>query len=220
MATAKEKREAREAERKAREAAAATAAGKPTSEQIEALNKEATLHPDKVASAHGERLKVGSAGGKVLVGFKVGIAYFDMQLSKLEEQDEQTQTGIRRVKVPVRFGPVVRVRGTAYPRGQAPEGFPERPEIIHGATMNRDVDRDFMVAWLELNKLNPIVTNRMIFIAENEADFRAIAAELAGERSGFEPLDPRSKNDPRMPKPTNKDLSPLEPVRATSTQSG
>lgn len=210
MATAKEKREAREAEAKARAAVEANAAGKPSSEQIEALNKEATLHPDKVPSAHGAPIEKSVAGAKVLVGFKVGIAYFDLQLSKLEEVDEQTQTGIRRVKMPVRYGPVVRLRGTAYPRGQVPDGYPERPEVIHGAAMNREVARDFMVEWMRLNVLNPMVTNKMIFVAENEADFRALAREYAGLASGFEPMDPKSGADPRMPRPTNKDVGKLE----------
>jgi hypothetical protein len=209
MATANKKA----AQRAAEEAAAlATAAGKPTSEQIDVLNKETTLHPDRVASAHGDRLEVGHAGAKCVVGFKVGIAYLDLQLSRLEEVDEQTQTGLRRIKVPVRHGPIVRLRGTAYPRGTVPDGFPDKPLIVAGAALNPNVDKDFMAAWLELNKLNPIVTNKMVFVADTEQSAMAMARELAGLASGFDPIDPRKK-DPRMPKPSNKDVGELAPAR-------
>lgn len=180
------------------------------SQQIEQLNAERILHPDQAPSATGKLAEPQRAGGKVLVGFKVGIAYLDIQLSRLVEQDEQTQTGVRRIKIAERYGDTVRIRGTAYPRGQVPEGFPDRPEMIHGATVNRNIDRNFMAEWLKINEKNPIVTNRMIFIAEDEIEFRAIAAELIGEKSGLDPLDPRGK-DPRMPKPTNKDVSDLAP---------
>jgi hypothetical protein len=212
MATAKQKA----AEEAARRAAEANAAGKPSSEQIDALNKETTLHPDQVASAHGEPLRPGHAGAKCFVGFKVGIPYLDLQLSELQEVEEQTQTGLRTVKIPVRVGPVVRIRGTAYPRGQVPESFPEKPQIVAGAAINPNIDREFMRAWLQLNKLNPIVTNNMIFMADTEADAMAMARELGGLLSGFDPIDPRKgSKDPRLPKSTNKDVGEVEPGRAS-----
>jgi len=179
---------------------------------IEALNAERIIHPDQAPSATGKIAEPQRAGGKVLVGFKVGVPYLDIQLSRLVEQDEQTQTGVRTIRIGERYGDIVRLRGTAYPRGQVPEGFPERPEMISGAAVNRNIDRNFMVEWLKINEKNPIVTNRMIFIAEDEMEFRAMAAEFAGEKSGLDPLDPRKgAKDPRLPKPTNKDVAELEP---------
>lgn len=190
-----------------------TAAAAEKSAAIQARNEETIKRPDRVENAHGERAEQSYAGAKCFVGFKVGIAYFDMQLSRLEEVDEQTQTGLRRVKVPIRFGPVVRIRGTAYPRGVVPKGFPPPPEMVEGAAINPGVDKDFMLEWLKLNKLNPIVQNNMIFIADTEQDIRAMARGIAGVTSGFEPIDPTDPKDPRRAqfKSTNRDVGDLTP---------
>lgn len=216
--TAKEKRERREAAAAARKegaadaaqkAAEATAAGKPTSEQIAELNKQTILRPDKVQNAHGAVLeKTTDVGGVVFVGCKVGVPYIDLQLSQLVKVTEQTQTGAREVMQPRRFGPVVRIRGTAYPRGTVPDGFPEKPDMAHGCAINPNIDREFMIAWLDLNKLNPLVTNSMIFIGEKRDDIVAKGAELAGIISGFEPLNPKA--DPRTPRSTNAGVSNVE----------
>lgn len=212
--TAKEKRERKAREREAAEAAKQNGDPAPApSEAIQKLNQERALHPDRTPDAHGEQMRVSSGGAKVMVGFKVGVPFVDLQLSRLIEVDEQTQTGLRRTKIPERFGPVVRIRGTAYPRGIVPKGFPPPPEMESGAAITRNVDKDFMVEWTKLNRLNPIVQNKMIFFAENEQDFRSMARELAGLASGFEPLNPADKRDPRLPKPTNKDLTELEPAK-------
>lgn len=219
MATAKERAQAAEAraqdaERRANEAEARAKAAesgnvKPTSEQIAALNRETTLHPDRTPNAHGEQLKTGVSGAKCYVGFKVGIAWLDLQLSELVEKDEQTQTGIRRIKEAVRLPGIVRIRGTSYPRGTPPEGFPEKPMIVSGCAITPNVDKDFMRKWLELNAPSPMVLNRMIFIADTEQEAIDIARELAGDLSGFDPVNP--KNDPRVPKSANKFVGELEP---------
>lgn len=215
MATAAQKQAAK---LRAEAAAKAAAEGKPTSEQINALNREATIHPDRVPSAHGEQLKAGSAGAKCFVGFKVGIPWLEIQLSELVDKDEQTQTGVRRIKEAVRIGPVVRIRGTAYPRGTPPEGFPEKPMIVSGCAITPNVDRDFMRRWLELNRESAMVINQMIFMADTEQDAIAKARELAGELSGFDPILPPLKDgkmrDPRMPRPANKAVGDLEPGKA------
>lgn len=202
MTTAKEKAAA-----VAAKAAEALADGKPTSEQIAALNEQTITHPDQVKSAHGEIAKPSSGGGKVFVGCKVGVAHIDLQLSKLIDKEEQTQSGLRPVKVPERYGPVVRIRGTAYPRGQVPEGFPDRPDVVAGCTLNPGVDRDFMIEWLRLNNLSPLVMNNMIFIEETRESAAGKARELAGVTSGFEPMNP--KKDARTPKPTNPGVGDL-----------
>lgn len=224
MATAKERAQAAEvraqdAERRANEAEARAKAaekvaetGKPqmTSEQIEALNKQTTLRPDRTPNALGNRVEASVSGAKCWVGLKVGIAYFDLQLSELREKEEQTQTGARTIKEAVRLDGVVRVRGTAYPRGTPPEGFPEKPMIVAGCAITPNVDRDFMRAWLDQNRTSAIVKNEMIFMADSEVDAIAKARELSGELSGFDPLNVRG-GDVRMPKSTNKAVGELEP---------
>lgn len=229
MATAKERREAArerendlqrqlaESERKREAAEQALAKGRtpPTSEQVEALNRETTIHPDRTPNAFGRQVEASVSGAKCFVGFKVGIAYLDLQLSELREKDEQTQTGVRRIKEAVRLDGVVRIRGTAYPRGTPPEGFPEKPMIVAGCAITPNVDRDFMRAWMGQNETSAIVQNRMIFIADTEADAIAIAREMAGDSSGFEPLN--RKGDPRMPKSTNASVGQIEPGKPVTT---
>ncbi len=201
--TAKEKREARE-----RAKAEAVAAGKPTSEDTEKLNQMAITRPDKVADAHGKLEKSSSAGEKVVVGCKIGVAYLDLQLCKEVEVYENTQTGARLVKRFDRIGNVVRLRGTAYPRGTPPEGYPEKPMIVDGAALNFGIDKDFWDAWKEQNKLNPIVMNGFVFAHVNIDHVRGQAKETAEQKSGLDPVNP--KGDKRMPKSTRSDVSNIE----------
>lgn len=202
--TAKEKREARAARRE-NATNQARDAGAPTSAEV--LNASAVIHPDKVASAAGEIAKPASAGAKVVVACKIGVAYIDLQLSKLEEVQENTQTGPRTVRQARRVGQVVRIRGTAYPRGTPPEGFPEKPKIVDGAALTYGVDKDFWDEWAKQNELNPIVKNRMIF-AGAEDQVAGIAREVKDVVSGFDPVDPRG--DARMPKSQNAAVSNIE----------
>jgi len=209
--TAKEKRERRERE----EALNAEIGGERAAEQqrerteaIEALNKNATLHPDQVPSAHGERMKTGSAGAKVVVGCKLGIQGITLQLSKLEEKWENTQTGPRKIREPVRYGPLVYIRGTAYPRGTPPIGFPAPPVIVDGAALTFDVDKDFWDAWVEQHKLDPLVINGMIFAHENRDHVIGQARETKAIVSGLDPVNPRG--DPRVSKSTRADLTNVE----------
>lgn len=195
--TAKEKRDAR---------AAAKAAGQPT--PLEIANSESTLHPDKVRDAHGEVAKPKSSGAKVIVACKVGLAFIDLQLSKFEEVYENTQTGPRLVKQAKRFGVVVRIRGTAYPRGTPPAGFPERPKMAAGAALTYGIDKEFWDEWVRQNHLSPMVINNMVFADESEDRVVGRARELIGEVSGFDPVNPLK--DARLPKSTNPGVSNIE----------
>lgn len=189
MTTAKEKREER-------------------ARAIAETNKQAIIHPDKVADAHGEIARPSSAGAKVIVACKLGVAYFSIQLCKMETKFEQNMQGGREVKESTRIGEVVRLRGTAYPRGTPPEGFPERPEIVAGAALNYGIDRDWFNEWLKQNHLNPLVMNKMIFAHEKLDGVRGIAKETAGVQSGLEPISP--KKDPRITRSTRSEVSDIE----------
>lgn len=213
--SAKQKREAREAQLREEGAAAERAkiAGKappPTSEQIQATNTAATLRPDLVRAAHGEDLKPQYAGAKVIVGCKLGVSWFSLQLMKMEKKFEQNMQGGRDVTEATRVGPVVRIRGTAYPRGTPPKGFPPAPLIIEGAAMNPGIDRDFMVEWMKQNEKNPVVINKMVFIAGTDDEARGIAKDVSGIVSGLDPLDPAGK-DKRITKSTRPEVSDVEP---------
>ena len=189
-----------DAEKAARAAARAPA--------IERINDSAMQNAGSGPSAAGKVFRPSSAGAKVTVACKLGIAYFDLRLFKPNEVWENTQTGPRKIIEHRQYGTIVRLRGTSYPRGTPPEGFPDRPEIIGNAALNPGVDKEFFDAWLEQNKLNPLVVNRMIFAQEDRADVVAQAKEFGAEVSGLEPINP--KKDSRMPKPTHSALSEIE----------
>lgn len=190
MATAKEKREARE---------------RATVQR----NQEFMQNPSAVADAHGEIERPQSAGAKVTVACKLGVALFDLQLSRTMEVEEQGLGTVRTVREGRRVGSVVRIRGTAYPRGTPPEGFPPAPLIIGGAAMNPGIDKDFWDQWAEQNRLNPLVMNGMIFAHESESYLHGKAREEQDNLSGLEPLNPR--DDPRNLKSTRADLGDVEP---------
>lgn len=196
--TAQQKRDARAARRAAK---AAETEASPT----EQLNAASIADPTTVRSAHGIEKPKSSAGAKVTVACKIGVGWFQLQLCRKEIVDEQTQTGVRQVTRYTRTGSIVRVRGTAYPRGTPPEGFPERPQIIHGAALTPGIDKDFWDEWLDQNRLNPVVVNGLIFAHEASDSLAAMAAEHKDVTSGLDPINP--KGDSRMPKSSRSDVS-------------
>lgn len=223
--TAKQKREAREdqlrqegAAEARREMAAANppAAGAPNSEAIQRINLEAFQNPGGVASSTGSIAAPQSAGAKVTVGCKLGIAWYDIQLCRIDEKFEQNLQGGRTVKEATRIGNVVRIRGTAYPRGTPPAGFYPPPEMVNGAALTRGVDKEWFDTWLKQHERDPIVINKMIFAAETDDAVRGISAEVAKILSGLEPVNP--SGDARGPKSTRKGTGDLPEV--SEVQSG
>ena len=202
--TASEKRAHRKAQRELLEAQN----GNTGSTAVEEINNAAMQRPDAVSAAAGDLAKPSKSGEHVIVGCKLGVAYYDIQLQKRVMVQENTQTGPREVPKYERVGQVVRLRGTAYPRGQAPEGFPERPIIVDGAALTFNVDKAFWEEWADQNKLHPLVQNRMIFAHTDLGSVRAIAKEMKDQSSGMDPLNP--KNDPRMPKSTRNEVTNIE----------
>lgn len=208
--TAKQKREKRDNQMRDEGAARALAEMHganadirgPVSPEIAKLNDAATLAPGHVANAHGQTARVQVAGAKVTVGCKLGIAFYDIQLCKMVLKFQQDQRGGRDISEAERVGPVVRLRGTAYPRGTPPKGFYPAPEIVDGAALTRNVDKEWFDEWLEQNKRNPMVMNHMIFAAETLDEVRGLAADYKDLKSGLDPIDPSSKTDTRMVKST------------------
>lgn len=216
--TAKQKREAREqrlreegaaqARKEMANAAPAPVAG-PTSEEILALNEAAFRNPGAVPDAKGRIAKPQHAGAKVIVACKLGVAYYDIQLSRIVDKFEQNMQGGRMVKEAIRIGDVVRLRGTAYPRGTPPEGFPDRPEMVNGASLTRGVDKDWMEEWMRQHERDPIVINKMIFVAETMDAITGESAELSKFLSGLEPVNP--KGDKRISKSTRPEVEDVAP---------
>jgi hypothetical protein len=176
---------------------------------VEAINEAAIRNPGSVSDAHGEIARPSSGGSKVVVGCKLGIAYIDLQLCRIEDKFEQNMQGGRTVKEAVRIGSVVRIRGTAYPRGTPPKGFPSAPEIVGGAALNRGVDAEWWREWEKQNHLNPLVLNKMIFAHESEDAVRGAAREMSGILSGLDPINPESDN--RITRSSRSEVTNVEP---------
>lgn len=213
--TAKQKREAREQQLRD-EGAAAERAKAPNADitggvtkTIADLNVQSATRPDLVPDAHGELARPQSAGAKVTVACKVGVAYLSIQHTKIVEKFEQNMQGGRTIREAERVGQVVRLRGTAYPRGTPPKGFPEKPEMFNGAALTRGVDKDWFDEWMKQNHLNPLVLNKMVFAAETDDALRGESAELSKFLSGLEPVDPG--NDVRIPKPSRSEVEDVAP---------
>lgn len=183
-------------------------------EQTRLLNERAIQNPGAFKSDN--VLTPQRSGATVTVACKLGVAYYDIQHCRPEQVYENTQTGPREITQHKRVGLVVRLRGTAYPRGTPPEGFPEKPTIVGGAALNRGIDKDWFDAWLEQNKRNPLVMSRMIFAHENEDHVRGEAKDLSSFLSGLEPVNP--KKDVRMPKSTNAAVSEVETEESRATK--
>lgn len=164
------------------------------------------VDPSKVLDA--DVAKPQSSGAKVIVACKIGIGYFDLQHNEPRTISENTQTGPREVTVYYPVGKMVRIRGTAYPRGTPPVGFPSAPEMIGGYALTRNVDKDFWDRWEHQHARDPYVVNNMIFAAEDFDTVRGKAMEFSGLMSGLEPIAPG--NDARIPKPLNPNVTQIE----------
>jgi hypothetical protein len=218
--TAKQKRAEREDRLRAEGAAQARAemagaapreSNGPTSEQIQALNQKAFADPGAVAAASGGVAQPQRAGAKVIVACKIGVPYVNLQLCEMIEVNEETQTGSRKRMQGRRTGSVVRLRGTAYPRGAKPSEFPDPPVMVGGAALNYGIDKDWFDQWLDQNKRSALVMNGLIFAHEKEDMVRGQATEQAAILSGLEPINPKS--DPRIrafAKPTREEVSDVE----------
>lgn len=211
--SAEKKREQRAAARAQREAAAIEArkAGQPT--EIEKAADKASKRPDLIDAKN--LVQSSNSGATVTVGLKLGVAHFDIQLCQMEDKFEQNLQGGRMIKEYTRVGPKVRLRGTAYPRGQVPDGFPERPLIVAGAAMNPGVSKDFWDAWVSQNEKNPLVVNGIIFAHERQEYVADRAKETAEIKSGLDPIDPKHiREDRRIPKPSRGEISAIETEEA------
>ena len=134
----------------------------------------------------------------------------ELQLQKETTWPENTPSGtVMRTRFD-KVGPTVTVRGPAQPNGPRPRGYPAPPLIVGGYAITPNVDADFFEEWMRQNKDAPYVTNKMIFAHASRDHVKGDAKDNKGTRSGFEPLNP--ENDPRMPKPINAGVTPIEPA--------
>jgi hypothetical protein len=141
------------------------------------------------------------------VACKLPFAWIELQCEASKEFTEEGRFGAKKVTIWHKCGDIVRIRGTAYPTAQPPEGFAPRPEMMFGYTINRNVSKKF---WDEFSKQKadwPPIRSGAIFAFRQMDDVKAKAREMQGFSTGFEPMDP--KGDSRNPKPMRADLTPL-----------
>ena len=143
----------------------------------------------------------------VTVWFKEHIAWLDLQHERPREIMENGLQGPQKRKVFYKEGPVIRIRGLAYPVGQVPEGFGDKPLVINGYALTPNIDKAWWDTWLEQHQDYPAVKNGFLFATPSRSEGQAIARDHEGGRPQFSPIDPR--NDHRTPRPATPDMSPL-----------
>lgn len=62
--------------------------------------------------------------------------------------------------------------------------------VIGSNFITTEVDADFWDMWISVHSEFPAVKSGAIFVAKNEQDARAMAAERKSEKTGFEGMDP------------------------------
>lgn len=171
-------------------------------------------------------LKISSSGAKVVVACKVPLGVM-LHVDERTEMTVQTNQGAKQVVEYRRGSERVTVLGPAYPNGQSPEGFRDKPPITGGYALTYGIDKDFWDRWWADNadpECNPadmdhkngcrctmIVRSRMIFAYEAPADTKAAAVEGKDLQSGLEPL--KADGDYRSPRPL-AGISQVKPERA------
>ena len=129
----------------------------------------------------------------------------EIQLTKKTTAVQTGQFGSVKEDIFVKYGEIHVIRGTAYPNGTPPKGFPKRPDTIEddkgGYALTPKVPADFMAAWMEQNGETDMVKNGMIKMQADLDDLAADAADHASVDSGLGALNP--EGDRRNPQPVN-----------------
>lgn len=153
----------------------------------------------------------------VTVACKIGVPWIDFEVCEPHKIQENTQTGPREVTQWMRTGEKVRIRGTAYPRGEAPEGFPEKPQFVLGYALTHGVKRETWEKIVDQQKRAPYFLSGMIYAFERIEDIRSAVKDHEKETSGLEPVA-RAKidghdtiTDARMPRSMNANVTSVEP---------
>jgi hypothetical protein len=148
------------------------------------------------------------AGAKVTVACKVPVVGLDLEMCRETEFREEVNGAVRDRKRWDRTGQVIRVRGTGYPAGTPPVGYPSRPEMAGDYALTRGVDRDFWVEWRKQNAKNPLVINGLLIAHEDMDRVVGEAKELREVPTGLGPIVP--DRDPRAARALIPGLTQIE----------
>lgn len=104
-----------------------------------------------------------------------------------------------------KVGEIVHINGTAYPRGETPEDWPERPQMLAGYALTKGVDKEFWDKWCEQNKGFPALESGVLFAYDKPDAGAKMAREREKVDSGLGPLVVGKAGqpilDPRAPRP-------------------
>ena len=149
----------------------------------------------------------------ITIACKIALPWIDLRICKEAEVEEQTQTGPRTIRIFKPTGEFIRIRGTAYPRGEPPEGFPDKPRMVLGYALT-EVPRPLWEKYINQSKVPPpFITSGMIVAFESVDDIKDYAKDHVGALSGLEPIQRKGKDlkDARIPKPSRPDVGELLP---------
>ena len=159
----------------------------------------------------------GKGAAYVVVASKIPQS-LELQLCKPTTARVTGQWGSTTEDAFMKVGPVYVIRGTAYPCGQGPKGFPKIDLLDDsGYAMTKGIPQSFWDAWYDQNKETEMVRNGLIK-AHPDYDYLVdhLAAECKDVDSGLGPMNP--DGDPRAPKPYNSLISEIktEPRNTTA----
>jgi hypothetical protein len=144
-----------------------------------------------------------SAGGKVTVYCRLPTG-LDIRGFRMVKQHELVMGGgTREFMIAEPVGLPVHLNGNAFFKGE-----PQTHRVICGYGVTEGVDKDLWDNWLEANRDQPYVANKLVFAAERKDIGEDEAEENRDRLSGLEPMyrsiDPDGKDrDPRAPRPTS-----------------
>lgn len=159
-----------------------------------------------------EQAQAAKSSSTVVMGCKMPNGHV-MVLEEFYEGQEATPNGFRKVVMSRRVEGVepIKLNGNA-----VPFGIQSLHPIVGGYGLTYNVPADFANKWMDMHEHDPIVKNKIIFIASNRDAAEKTAKENEQRRSGLEPLDPEFRkdkdgrivpNDPRFPRSMSPNLT-------------
>ncbi len=124
-----------------------------------------------------------ASAGKVMVACKMPHG-LHLRLFTTRMANEPSPGGTREVQQSQQVGPGVFVRGNAVAQGAT------LPYPVIGGYALTEVDEDFWKKWEAQNADSDIVKNKLVFANRGSDHVTGQAKEQAGEKSGFERINP------------------------------